>query len=126
MIPSKIDILAQAEQHFDAARFMPTTSTHFPNYVYARIVKTVPDLLNPTEYDCLHMLHERLRIIDASMDGLEERFNNITATHSIGQASVAVSGAVRDMSEALKQSRALAESLLEGKPTDVYQLGSGT
>lgn len=126
MIPSKLDILNQAEQHFASARLMPTASTHFPNQVYCRIVASAADLLTPEARDCLHVLHERLRIIDESMDRLEERYNSITSTHSVGQAVGAVSGAIRDLSEGLDLARSLAQSVLDKKPINVYQLTNGT
>jgi hypothetical protein len=126
MIPNKLDILAQAERNIENAHLMPAASVHFPSYIYGRIIETAPDLLAPAARDCLHVLHERMRIIDASMDGLEERFNVTMAAQSIGQAYVSVSGAIHDMSEALRHSQDLAESVLKGKPTNVYRLESST
>jgi hypothetical protein len=67
-------------------------------------------------------LYERLRIIGESMDSLQNRFNSITASHSIEQAVRAATGAIADLAEALKTCRILAQSVLDGKPINVYQL----
>jgi hypothetical protein len=125
MIPSKIDILVQARGHFANARLMPTTSTHFPNQIYWRLISSSPELVTTETRDCLHVLYERLRIIDESMDSLENRFNSIAATHSTGQAVEATTGSVGDLTEALQTCRMLAQSVLDNKPINVYQLQGG-
>lgn len=125
MIPSKLDILAQAQKCFTNARLMLTASTHFPKQAYSRLISTAPELLKADARDCLHVLHENLRIIDESMDGLEDRFNAIAEAHSIGQAVEAATGAIRDLEQALHVCKSLAQSVLDGAPVNVYQLQDG-
>lgn len=122
MTPSKLDILNQAEEAFGAARVMPTKSTRFPREIYIRVLVKAPEILTTKERDCLHIIYERLRVIDDSMDAMEERFNSITSAHSIGQALSALVGSIRDMKEALFQTIELAKSVTEGNAIDVYQV----
>nr|WP_320135171.1 hypothetical protein [uncultured Amphritea sp.] len=44
MVPSKVDILNQAENYFKAERVMPTQSPRFPRDVYARIIIETPEI----------------------------------------------------------------------------------
>lgn len=122
MTPSKLDILEQAENAFGMARVMPTKSTRFPRETYGRVLINAPEILTTQERDCLHIIYERLRVIDDSMDTMEERFNSITATHSIGQALPALVNSIHDMKEALYQTVELAKSVIEGNAVDVYQV----
>jgi hypothetical protein len=122
MIPSRIDILQQAECHLKNSNLMPTASTHFPNNIYRNIINNNPDVITPNERDCLHILYERLRIIDASMDNLESRLTTITSTYSEAQGIEASLAAVRDLKEALTSSTPLAQSVIDKNPIDVYPI----
>lgn len=122
MIPSKLDILNQAEENFCAGRVMPTKSTRFPRGIYIMALVNAPETLTKNERDCLHIIYERLRVIDESMDEMEDRFNSITATHSITQALPALVVSIRDMKEALNKTMELATSVIEGNAIDVYQM----
>lgn len=124
MIPSRVNILQQAEDHLKNSHSMPTTSTHFPNHIYSNIIKNNPNIITPNERDCLHILYERLRIIDASMDNLESRLTTIASTYSKAQGIEASLVAVRDLKEALDSSTPLAQSIIDKSPIDVYPISS--
>lgn len=126
MTPSKLEILAQAEQSLRAGLIMPSVSTHFPAHAYSRVMSVAPDVLASEASDCLHVLYERLRIIDESMDAMESRFNEITKTHSVGQAVDAAIGSIQDLEKAIGTCQILAQSILDGTPINVYQLQGGT
>jgi len=124
MVPSKVDILNQAESHFKAERVMPTQSTRFPRDVYSRVIIEAPEILKDWERDSLHIIHERLRVVDSSMDSMEERFISINSSYSREQAISAVIGSIDDLREALSHTSELAHSVISGKCVDVYALGS--
>ncbi|PKG54945.1 MULTISPECIES: hypothetical protein [Halomonadaceae] len=124
MVPSKLDVLSQAESHFKAERVMPTQSTHFPREIYSRVIIEAPEILKDWERDCLHIIHERLRVVDASMDSMEERFLSINSSYSGEQAISAAVGSINDLKEALSQTSELAQSVISGARIDVYALGN--
>lgn len=124
MVPSKVDVLSQAESHFKAGRVMPAQSTHFPREIYSRTIIEAPEILKDWERDCLHIIHERLRVVDAAMDSMEERFISINASYSSGQAMLAAVGSINDLKESLSQTSALAQSVVSGARVDVYALGN--
>lgn len=124
MVPSKVDVLNQAESHFKAERVMPTQSTRFPRDVYSRIIIETPEILKEWERDCLHIIHERLRVVDNSMDSMEERFVSINSSYSHEQAIAAVGCSIDDLREALSQTSRLAQSVISGECVDVYALGN--
>lgn len=122
MIPHKVDIIGQAERALQSSqiRILNTTSTHFPRQIYDRIIETAPELLTPSERDALHVLHERLRVTDTLMDGMEDRFNSMTTAQSIRVAVQAAIGTLHDLKSGLEQSGEIASSIVGGKPLDVY------
>jgi len=124
MVPSKVDVLSQAECYFKAERVMPTQSTHFPREIYSRTVIEAPEILQDWERDCLHIIYERLRVIDVSMDLMEGRFISINSSYSSEQAISAAVGSINDLKEALSQTSALAQSFISGERVDVYALGN--
>lgn len=124
MVPSKVDVLYQAESHFKTERVMPTQSTRFPRDIYSRIIIEAPEILKDWERDCLHIIHERLRVIDNSMDSMEERFISISSSYSREQAISAAVGSIDDLRGALSQTSELAQSVISGECVDVYALGS--
>lgn len=126
MIPHKVHVISQAEAVLDSSRIMNTSSTHFPDHVYHRILETAPSLLSGTERDCLHILYERLRITDQMMDGLEGRFHHISETHTIEMAVRGTAGALDDVKAGLTHSGDLANSAIKGNPIDVYATGKAT
>ncbi|WP_346837980.1 hypothetical protein [Microbulbifer sp. SAOS-129_SWC] len=124
MVPSKVDVLNQAESHFKAERVMPTQSTRFPRDIYSRIIIETPEILKEWERDCLHIIHERLRVVDNSMDSMEERFISITSSYSREQAISAAVGSIDDLRGALSKTSELAQSVIFGERVDVYALGN--
>ncbi|MCD1597740.1 hypothetical protein [Rheinheimera aquimaris] len=124
MVPSKVDVLRQAESHFKAERVMPTQSTNFPREIYSRIITEAPEILKDWERDCLHIIHERLRVVDASMDSMEERFLSINSSYSSEQAISAAVCSINDLKEALSQTSELAKFVISGERLDVYEFGN--
>lgn len=126
MVPSNLDIISQAQEKFSAGQLLPTKSTHFPNQVYTEVIKIASDILSQQERDCLHITYETLRVVDESMDAMEERFNAITSTHSSVHASTATAAMLGDLSVALSTANSLVKSVEDGKPINVYQIESVT
>jgi predicted MPP superfamily phosphohydrolase len=124
MIPSRHDILLQAEHHLNNSHSMPTTSTHFPSSIYKKIIASNPNIISPKERDCLHVLYERLRIIDEAMDNFESRLTTISSAHSPSQAIKASLASVHDLQEALNVSSTLAKSVIDKSPINVYPASS--
>lgn len=124
MVPRKVDILSQAEIHFKAGRVMPTQSTHFPRDVYLQAIIEAPEILKGWERDNLHVIHETLRVVDNSMDFLEERFISIDSSYTRDQAISAAIASIDDLRVALSQISELAHSVISGECVDVYALGN--
>jgi len=124
MVPSKVDVLNQAESYFKEARVMPTQVTHFPRDIYSRVIVEAPEILENWERDCLHIIYERLRVIDVSMDSMKERFISMSSSYSSEQAISDAVGCIGDLKEALSQTSGLAQSVITGKCFDVYAFGN--
>lgn len=124
MVPSKVDVLNQAESHFKAGRVMPTQSTRFPREIYSRIIIETPEVLKNWERDCLHIIYERLRVVDISMESMEERFISINSSYSREQAVSAAVGSINGLKETLSQTCVLVQAVISGEHVDVYALGN--
>jgi hypothetical protein len=124
MVPSKVDVLNQAESHFKAARVMSTQATRFPSDIYSRVIDEAPEILENWERDCLHIIYESLRVVDESMDSMEERFISINSSYSSEQAISASVGSIGDLKEALSRTSELTKSVISGERVDVYALGN--
>lgn len=124
MVPSKVDILNQAERHFKAARVMPTQATRFSRDIYLRVIAEAPEILENWERDCLHIIYERLRVVDDAMDSMEEKFISMNSAYSSEQAISAAVGFIDDLKDALSQTSGLAQSVISGERVDVYAPGN--
>ena len=124
MVPSKVDVLSQAKRHFKVSRVMPAQATRFPRDIYLRVIVEAPEILEKWERDCLHIIYERLRVVDDAMDSMEERFISMNSACSSEQAISAAVGSIDDLKYALSQTSELAQSVISGKRVDVYALGN--
>jgi len=120
MTPDKEDILVQAIERFSTGSFMPTKCAMYPRNIYEKLVETAPECLTNKERDCLHVVYERCRIIDVSMNSMEERFNSITSAHSSLHAADAISSMLRDLKSSLPVTSSMITSVLENNPTNVF------
>lgn len=124
LIPSKIDLLNQAKKAYSQFGVLRTTSTRSPRTIYDTVLLSGASWLSATQRDFLHVLYERIRVIDESMDGLEADFHAVTGTHDVGTAINMTTSNIDSLLEALNTCRVLIDEYMGGHVPDVYKLGN--
>lgn len=120
MIPDKYEVLEQALSCYSDGKVLQTKSVKFPRNVYEKVIKELPEVLKDSERGCFHVLYETTRVIDESMDVMEDRFSTISSNHSVEQAQEATIAQIEDLLNALRVTSDWALSVKIGKPINVY------
>lgn len=122
-IPQKRDILNQAAAHLRSGRFMPTMSVHSITTGYYSVLESLYPHLPLIERNCLHVIFERIRVVDDLMDNLEDLFTK-AMKDQIFDAPTIYSERIDELLESLNVVENLSISYLARSPIDVFSVGN--
>ena len=122
-LPFKRDILAQAVKHMNGQRFLPMVATATVTSGYLPIQQALYPHLKPVERNCLHIIFERLRVLDEQMAGMEDAFMRAIKDKVVTDPWVIYSGRCEELLASCGVVAELAQSYLEGNAIDVYPPG---
>lgn len=120
MIADKRNILQQAVASLLAGNFMPTQAPRFPHFAYETLIIEAPSALTTAERYALHLIHERLTVVDNAMNSSEERFHAFTASRSELHAADAVRSGLVDLEESLLKTAAMVNAFRNGSSEKIF------
>ena len=119
-LPQKQDILRQALGKLKEKRFMSTLSVRAVTTGYHAVLDDLYPHLSLVERNCLHVVYERLRVMDEQMDGLEQTFISSVKDKIIGDPWSAYGGRLEELLESCAVIDDLARGYIAGSPVDVF------
>lgn len=122
-IPQKRDILHQAIAHLKQKQCMPMLSVRSVTTGYYSVLEALYPHLRLLERNCLHVIFERLRVVDDQMDGFEESFVRALKDKIIEDPSLTYVGRLEELLESYAVIEYLARSYLAKNPIDVFAIG---
>ena len=122
-LPQKRDILQQAIGHMTEHKFMPTKAVRILATGYYSVLEDLYPHLKPIERNCLHIIFERVRVAEETLDKLEESFVRAVKDKVVSDPWGTFAGQLEETRESYKVVEELARSYLANKPEDVFAVG---
>jgi len=122
-IPQKQDIVRQMDAALDQQQMLGGVSVRIANTGYRQHITELYEHLSPKQRNCLHVIHERLRVVDQFMEEFEERFEPAAQTKIVDNPRAAFRGRCTEMIENYETAIKLIDSYLAGDPIDVFHSG---
>ena len=122
-LPQKADILRKAIAKLQQKQVLPTMSVHALTTGYSSVLSALYPHLSLVERNCLHVIYERLRVMDEVMDSLERDFLAAVREKTVDNPWVVYADRLDDMLHSVGVVEELAKSYLSGKPVDVFDSG---
>ena len=120
-LPQKKDILEQGIDALENNRVLPMSSVHAPSSIYDSHLALLSGHLRSRQRNCLHVIYEKLRVLDKTMDSFRADFQQDIADECLKNPFKAYKGILIDL---LRQCDVVVrniESYLNGNPIDVHQ-----
>ena len=121
-IPYKKDILTQAVAHLREGRFMPTTSVRSITTGYYSVLESLYPHLSLLERNCLHVIFERIRVVDDLMDSLEDSFTKAMKEKIIPDVPATYASRLEELIESLITVEYLSNSYISRVPINVFPI----
>ena len=124
-LPFKRDILAQSVVHMKNQRFLPMIATATITAGFSSIQELLYPHLTSVERNCLHIVFERLRVLDEQMAGMEGEFLRAVKDKVLTEPWATFRGRCEELLASCDVVAELAQSYLDRSPIDVYAHGRG-
>lgn len=119
-IHQKDDILQQAIAKLRERQFLPTLSVRVITTGYGAVLSALYPHLSLIERNCLHVVYERLRVADETMESFEKDFLGAVREKVLTDPWTAYADRLEDIRHSLSVVEQLAKSYLAGTPIDVF------
>ena len=123
-IDQKLDILSQAQECLGKKRILPTRSVRTLTTGYASALHELYGHLSDQERNCLHVIHEYLRISDDTMDRFETDILTAIKEKIFADPYSAYADHFSDLQINYENAKKLIDSYLEGIPIDVFHVAA--
>src|SRR5258706_2033339 len=119
-IPQKRDILGKMTVSLDKHRLIPGISVGIINTGYHQHISELYEHLSINQRNCLHVIHEHLRVADDTMSGFMDAFQAASRDKVVEDPFAAFKSILSDIDGSYQVVDTLIDSYLNGKPTDVF------
>lgn len=123
-IPQKDDILSQAIESRKKSNVLPTRSVHLLAHGYSSVLRFLYPHLTDNERTSLHVIYERLNVVDEFLDNLESELFSAIRDSSLSDSWTPFITKAEEMRESMEIVRDLAKRYLDGEPVDVFGIHS--
>jgi len=132
MLPSKRDALNQIVANLKANRVLPGGGVEFLRSFYTEHFAAMCPYLSEKERNSLHVIYERLRVVDETMRSYESEMRSVmlsasaspTAPNIVAYFTRMQLGKMEDLLKELSVTEGLMRKHLAGEPEDVFHAQS--
>lgn len=119
-LKDKADIVAQILHALDCGRTLPANSVRAMDLVYRNFVVELQLKLSPIERACLHVIYERIRILDYELEQFESSYASLAHVKGDDLASEYHAVRLRDLLGLCEKTDSLIDKYLLGNPPKVF------
>jgi hypothetical protein len=120
-LPQKQDVLEQAIAKLRQREFLSTASVRVLTTGYSSVLAALYPHLSIIERNCLHVIYERLRVLEHVMESFEKDFLTAVREKTLSDPWAAYTGRLDDLLHSISVVEDLAKSYVAGKPIDVFR-----
>ncbi len=125
-IPQKREILWKMITALEKHQLLSGVSVAIINTGYHQHISELYEHLSVNQRNCLHVIHERLRVADDVMNRFMDDFQAASRDKVIENPSTAFNALLSDIEASYQTVEALIDSYLNNKPIDVFNVKSGS
>ena len=119
-LPQKKEILVKAKSSLGRKGTLDMQSVHVNTKGYSAVLEALYPHLTLVERNCLHVIYERLRVVDAFMDSFERDFLEVLRNAQLSDPWNGFQGRIDDQLRSLDVVAQLASAYLARQPIDVF------
>ncbi len=121
-IEDKEDILRKAIKALQEKRVLPMVAVRSMTHGYSSYIHDLYDYYSNIERYCLHVIYERLRVADMSMETFHEDFQQAIKDKIVNDPWEYYVGYLEDIIKSYDLLRGLIGSFLAGEPEGVFHV----
>jgi hypothetical protein len=119
-VPQKVDLIAKVQDSLSRDRLLPGESVAILSLGWRQHGPELYSHLEPKQRNCLHVIHERLRVADEFLAGFETYHRHALAEGVITDPKQACRDRLADLTDSYSVVSTLISGYLSGRPQDVF------
>jgi len=120
-LKDKADIVSKILHALDCGRTLPANSVRAMDFVYRNFIVELQLKLSPIERACLHVIYERVRILDCELEQFESSYASLSQAKGDDLASEYHAVRLRDLLGLCEKTDKLIDMYLLGNPPKVFE-----